>query len=90
MLKACLINVQQNPFNSTSNSVKILIIQHLRRLVPRAEVCFYQNKCFINETGRSQGCVQKGLQECPYIPVLSPDPLPPTAASLVMKTPENR
>jgi hypothetical protein len=28
---------------------------------------FYQKKNFINETGRSQGHVQEGLQECPYI-----------------------
>jgi hypothetical protein len=45
---------QQNSINPTSYNLELLIIQHLRR-------------SFIIETGRSQGHVQKRLQECLYV-----------------------
>lgn len=50
--------VQQNSFNLTSDSLEILIIQHLRRIVPRSEVLLVTRKTnFITETGRFQGHV---------------------------------
>jgi hypothetical protein len=70
--------------------LEILITQHLRRVVPRVEVSLFTRKeSFINETGRSQGYVQKGLQECLYITVLSPDPMSATPTSSALKTTEN-
>jgi len=57
--------LDQNSFNLTSNNPETLIIQILRRVVPRpGSFAFYQKKSFINETGRSYGHVQKGFQEC--------------------------
>jgi hypothetical protein len=50
-----LHHVQQNSFNLTSSKSEILII---RRVVPRLSFTSYQKKTFINETGRSQRCVQ--------------------------------
>jgi hypothetical protein len=47
-----------------SYNLEIWIIQQLRRVVPRQEFSFLPEKSFINERGRSQGHVQKGLQEC--------------------------
>jgi hypothetical protein len=43
--------VQKNSFNLTSDSLEILINQHLRRVVPRFEVLLVTRKTsFINET----------------------------------------
>jgi len=42
--------VQQNFFNPMSDNLEILIIQRLRRVVPRAEVLFLPEKSFISET----------------------------------------
>jgi len=67
-------NVQKNSFNSTSNKSQILIVRHLRRIVPRPK----ERSC-INETGRSQGHVQNSLRECLYINF--PDPLSPTPSN---------
>jgi hypothetical protein len=60
--------------------------------VPRTRSFDFSNKSFINETGRSQGYVEKGLQKCLYIklfwyllPPLSHTP--PTFSAV--KTPEN-
>lgn len=36
--------VQLNFFNPTSDNLEILIIQRLRRVVPRAEVLFFTRK----------------------------------------------
>jgi hypothetical protein len=45
VLKVYLINVQQNFFNPTSNSLEILKVQHYRRVVPRMDVLiFYKQK----------------------------------------------
>jgi hypothetical protein len=50
--------VQQNSFNLTSNSLEILIIQHLRRVVPRFEVLLVTRKTLLlTETGIFQGHV---------------------------------
>jgi hypothetical protein len=50
--------VQQNSFNLTSDSLENLIIQQLRRRVPRFEVLLVTRKTrFIIETGRFQGHV---------------------------------
>jgi len=58
--------------------MQILIIWQLRGVVPSSEVLLFTRKCFVSETGISQGHVQRGLQECVYINILvSADPLSP-------------
>ena len=44
-----------------------LIIWQLTRVVPGLELLLFTKKIFISETGRPQGQVQKGIQECVYI-----------------------
>ena len=56
--------VQQNSVNPSSYDSEILIIWHLRRLVPRLEILLFPEKSFVNETGRSQGHVQNEVQVC--------------------------
>ena len=59
--------IQQNSFNLTSSKSKILVIWHLKRVVPRPTVLFLPEKSSINETGRSQEHIQNGLQpECQW------------------------
>jgi hypothetical protein len=82
--------IQQNSFHLTFDTSEFPIIQHLRRAVPQI-FAFYQKKCFINETGRYQGHVQKCPKTvCTSTVVVSPAPLsliPSTSSP--MKTPEN-
>jgi len=58
---------QQNSFNLISYNPVVLIVQHLRCIVPRPEVLLFARKSSIIEAGRSQEQVQKDLQECMYI-----------------------
>jgi len=57
-------------------------------IVPRLEVLLSNRKIFINETGRSQGHVQKCLYRnvCTSTVMVSPEPFSPTPASSAMKT----
>jgi hypothetical protein len=78
--------IQQNSFNLTPDNTEILIIQHLRSIVPKPEVLLFTRKIFINKRNRSQGHVQKGLQSvCTSTVAVSPTP----STSSAMKTPEN-
>jgi len=43
---------------------KALKIQCLKRVAPRQEFLLFATKKLLNETGRPQGHVQQGLQEC--------------------------
>jgi hypothetical protein len=61
------MNVQQNFSDPTSDNLKIQVIHHLRRAVPRPKEMLFTIKSFISETGRSHRHVQKGLQEYLYI-----------------------
>lgn len=61
------IKLQQNSFNLRPNNLEILITQHLRITIPGLEVLLSPEQSFINETGRPQGHIKKGLKECPYI-----------------------
>jgi hypothetical protein len=74
-----------------SSSSEIPIIQHIRVVLIPLSVAFYQKKSCINQTGKSQGQVQKGLHKCLYINhLLSTNPLFPTpSTSSVMRTTEN-
>jgi len=71
-----LIIMQHNSFNPKDNS-EILIIWHFRRVVTMPEVLLLPEKSVINETGRSQGHVPKGLKVylyiscCGFIPCLT-------------------
>jgi len=59
--------LDQNSFNVTSNNPETLIIQNLRRTVPRPRsFTFYHKKSFINETGNVYGQVQKASKSVPY------------------------
>jgi hypothetical protein len=66
--------VQQNSVNSTSYNSGILIIWHLKRVVPRLEMLLFSRKKLC-QTGRSQGHVQNELQVCASNVVISRDPL---------------
>jgi len=71
MSSACVINgiSQQNSFNLISVNPEVLIVQHLRCIVPRPEVLLFTRKSFITEADRSHEHVQKDFQECMYIDV---------------------
>jgi hypothetical protein len=74
-----------------SDYLVILIMWHLRKVVPRLVVFLFTRKSFISETGRLMGHVYKGLQECASTVVLSADPLSPILSTLsAMITPDNR
>ena len=63
--------VQLNFFNPTSDNLEILIIQRLRRVVPRAEVLFFTRK-ELHQWKRLQGYVQKGRSASVYQPLWIP------------------
>ena len=50
--------MQKISFNHMFGKSEILVTWHLRREVPR--LTFLPKKSFVIETGRFQGCVQKG------------------------------
>jgi len=84
--------VLQISFNLTSDSLEILIIQHLGRIVPRFEVSFVTRKTsFSIETGNFRDMFKKAYKSiCTPTVVAHPDTLSPTpTTSSVMKTPEN-
>jgi len=70
--------------------LEISIIQHLRRQSQDQKFSYIPGKIFI-KVGKSQGHIQKRLQECPYINHLeSPGSLSPTpSTSSIRKTPKN-
>jgi len=55
-------SVQTNSFNPLSDNLEFLIIQHLKKIVPRPEVLHFTRKSCNNETGSSQGHVQQDKQ----------------------------
>jgi hypothetical protein len=77
--------VRQNFFNPMSDNLEILKIQHLRRVVPRAEVLFLLEKSFINERDCKDMLkkvrVHLYIKHCGY--------LSPTLTSSVMNSPQN-
>jgi len=83
--------IQQNSFNLTSDNLEILIFEHIKNIVSKPEVSFYQKEKFIKERGRFQGHVQNGLQSvCTPIIVVPPKPFPPTPQiSSLIRTPKN-
>jgi len=65
-------------YNPASNNMQTLIIWQLRGLAPSSEVLLFTRKCFVSETGISQGYFQRCLQGCVFINILvSSDPLSP-------------
>jgi hypothetical protein len=78
--------VQQNFFNPVSDNLKILIIQCLRRVVPKAEVLFLPEKSFISERDYRDMLkkvrVHLYIKHCGY-------PSSPTSTSSVMNSPQN-
>ena len=61
------LHVQQNSFNLTSGNSEILIIGHLRRVVPRLEILLFTSKKLHHWNRQTSGtCLKKGLQECLY------------------------
>ena len=58
--------IQQNSFNLTSDNLEILIFGHIKNVVLKPEILFYQKEKFINERGRFQGHVQKWTPKCLY------------------------
>jgi hypothetical protein len=72
--------------------LEILIIQHLRRVVPIPEVSLLTGKKLHQSNWQiSRTCSKKATRSvCTSTIVVSPDPLSPTpSTSLAMKTPEN-
>jgi hypothetical protein len=58
-------SVQTNSCNPMSDNLEFMIIQHLKKIVPRPDVLIVTRKRCNNETGRSQGHVQQERQ-CTY------------------------
>ena len=88
LLSDCIL---QNLFNLTSDYSEILIMWHLRKVVPRLVVFLFTRKSFINETGRLMGHVYKGFHECASTVVVSADPMSPILSILsAVNTPGNR
>jgi len=76
-----------------SYNLEIPITMHLRRVVPKPEVLLFVRKNFINETGRSQGHIQRGSKRPPRVSAHQPlryflTPLPAPSTS-TMRSPEN-
>jgi hypothetical protein len=69
--------ILKNLFNLMSKYSEILIMWHLRKVVPRLVVFLFNRKSFISETGRLMGHVYKGLQECASTVVLPAAPCLP-------------
>jgi hypothetical protein len=83
--------IQQSSFNLIPNKSEILIIWHLRTVVPRPEILLFTRKCFISEISRFRDVFKKAFKSvCLLAVMVSPDPLFPTpSTSSATKTPEN-
>jgi hypothetical protein len=93
MASCCaILNIQQNLFNLICDNLEILIIWHLRRVVPRLEVLlFTTKKCLLMKEADLRHIIKKASKiVCTSTIVVSPHLLSPTpSASSAMKTPEN-
>jgi len=83
------LQIQQNSCYLTSDNPALLTVQHLRKVVH--SIFYWKKKSFTNETSRSQGHVQRNLQDClqDNQPLLSPEPASPSLSTSAIKTPAN-
>jgi hypothetical protein len=87
------IHIQQTSLNPTSYNSKILIIRHLRRVVPRSDVLFFSRKKKASSMKQAdlRNIFKKASKTvCTSTIVVSPDPFSPTpSTSSAMKAPQN-
>jgi hypothetical protein len=71
-----VISVQQNSFDLMFNNLGILLIQHLRRVVPRPEVLLVpENHSSVKQIDLKDMFKKASKSICTSTAVLSPDPL---------------